>query len=96
MFNTVAFIAIACVKCCKVSINRSDQHILKYISFGKCRCVHTGYTCGCECKCALYRLSTIVNERDLGITFSADVKDSEQCGIAASKGSNILGLIRTK
>ena len=31
---------------------------------------------------------------DLGITISADMKVSEQCGIAASKGNQILGLIR--
>ena len=30
---------------------------------------------------------------DLGVTFSADMKVSEQCGIAASKGYQILGLI---
>ena len=28
------------------------------------------------------------------MTFSADMKVSEQCGIAASKGNQILGLIR--
>ena len=33
-------------------------------------------------------------EKDLGVTFSADMKFSEQCGIAASKGNQILGLIR--
>ena len=31
-------------------------------------------------------------EKDLGVTFSADMKVSEQCGIAASKGNQILGL----
>ena len=31
---------------------------------------------------------------DLGVTISADMKVSEQCGIAASKGNQILGLIR--
>ena len=30
----------------------------------------------------------------LGVTFSADMKLSEQCGIAASKGNQILELIR--
>ena len=30
----------------------------------------------------------------LGVTISADMKVSEQCGIAASKGNQILGLIR--
>ena len=28
-----------------------------------------------------------------GVTFSADIKASEQCGIAAYKGNQILGLI---
>ena len=31
---------------------------------------------------------------DLGVTFSEKFKVSEQCGIAASKGSQSLGLIR--
>ena len=39
-------------------------------------------------------LSTTVKEKDLGITISADMKVSEQCGIAASKGNQSLGLIR--
>ena len=41
-------------------------------------------------------LGTTVKEKDLpvGVTISADIKVSEQCGIAASKGNQILGLIR--
>ena len=39
-------------------------------------------------------LGTIVKETDVGVTMSADTKVSEQCGIAASKGSQIIGLIR--
>ena len=39
-------------------------------------------------------LGRITQEKDLGLTFSADMKISEQCGIAASKGNKILGLIR--
>ena len=35
-------------------------------------------------------LGTTVKERDLGITISADMKVSEQCGIAASKGNQII------
>ena len=34
-------------------------------------------------------------EKDIGVTFSADMKASEQCGIAASKGNQILWLIRS-
>ena len=39
-------------------------------------------------------LGTTVKEKDLGITINADMKVSEQCGIAASKDNQILGLIR--
>ena len=38
-------------------------------------------------------LGMTLKEKDLGITTSADMKVSEQCGIAASKGNQILGLI---
>ena len=33
------------------------------------------------------------HKKDLELTISADMKVSEQCGIAASKGNQILGLI---
>ena len=39
-------------------------------------------------------LSTTVKEKDLGITISAVKKVSEQFVVAASKGNQILGLIR--
>ena len=42
-------------------------------------------------------LGTTAKEKDFGLTISADMKVSEQCGItgiAASKGNTILGLIR--
>ena len=39
-------------------------------------------------------LNTNVKEKDLGLTSSADMKVSEQCGIAATKGNQIHGLIR--
>ena len=39
-------------------------------------------------------LGTTVKEKDLGVKISADMNVSEQCGIAASKGNTILGLIR--
>ena len=38
-------------------------------------------------------LGTTVKEKDLVITKGADIKVSEQCGNAASKGNHILGLI---
>ena len=39
-------------------------------------------------------LGRTTQEKDLGVTFSADIKVSEQCRIAALKGNQILGLIR--
>ena len=41
-----------------------------------------------------WELCTIIKEKDLGVAISADMKVSEQCGIAASKGNKIIGLIR--
>ena len=39
-------------------------------------------------------LGRTTQEKNLGVTFSTNMKVSEQCGIAASKGNQILGLIR--
>ena len=39
-------------------------------------------------------LGRTTQEKDLGVTSSADIKVSEQCRIAASKGNKIVGLIR--
>ena len=52
-------------------------------NFGKCKCIHIGH--GNMDK---------EYQKDLGVIFSANMKVSEQCGIAASKGNQILGLIR--
>ena len=64
-------------------------------NFGKCKCLHTGhgnedaqYTMGGTL------LNTTITGKDLGLAISADMKESEQCGIAAAKGNKILGLIR--
>ena len=38
-------------------------------------------------------LGRTTTEMDLAVTFSADIKVSEQCGIAASEGNQILELI---
>ena len=35
-----------------------------------------------------------LKEKDIGLTISADMMVSEQCGIAAAKGNQIIGLIR--
>ena len=65
------------------------------LNIGKCKCLHTEhgnedvqYTMGGAV------LNTIVKEKELGLTLNADMKVSEQCGIAVWKGNQILGLIR--
>ena len=64
-------------------------------NFGKCKCLHTGHgNLNVNYKMGDTVLGTTVKEKDLGVTVSADMKVSEQCGIAASKGNQILGLIR--
>ena len=42
----------------------------------------------------IYILSKTVKEKDLGVTMNANMKVSEQCRISASKGNQILGMIR--
>ena len=39
-------------------------------------------------------LSKTVKEKDLGVIMNANMKVSEQCRIAASKGNQIIGMIR--
>ena len=39
-------------------------------------------------------LSKTVKEKDLGVTMNANMKVSEQCRMAASKGNQVLGMIR--
>ena len=72
----------------------SEKWLMQF-NFGKCKCLHTGhgnedaqYTMGGTV------LNTTFKEKDLGLTISANMKVSEQCGIAAAKGNQILGLIR--
>ena len=39
-------------------------------------------------------ISKTVKEKDLGVTMNSNMKVSEQCRIAASKGNQVLGMIR--
>ena len=65
------------------------------LNFGKCKCIHIGHgNMDEEYKMGDAVLYRTTQEKDLGVTFSAELKVSEQCGIAASKGNQILGLIR--
>ena len=64
-------------------------------NYGKCKCLHTGHgNLNVNYKMGDTVLATTVKEKDLGVTVSADMKVSKQCGIAALKGNQILGLIR--
>ena len=65
-------------------------------NFGKCKCLHTGpgntgmnYEMG-----GTILIIKTVTEKYLGVTMNANMKVSEQCRIAASKGNQVLGMIR--
>ena len=65
------------------------------LNFGKCKCIHIGYgNMDEEYKIGDAVLGRTTQGKDLGVTFSADMKVSEQCGVAASKGNKLLRLIR--
>ena len=64
-------------------------------NFGKCKCLHTGSgNTGMNYEMGGTILSKTVKENDLGVTMNANMKISEQCRIAASKGNQVLGMIR--
>ena len=62
-------------------------------NFGKYKYLHSGYgNLDVNYKMGYTVLGTTVKENDLGVSISADIK--KQCGIAASKSNQIIGLIR--
>ena len=64
-------------------------------NFWKCKCLHTGPgNNGMNYEMGGTILSKTVKEKYIGVTFNANMKVSEQCRIAASKGSQVLGMIR--
>ena len=64
-------------------------------NFGKCKCLHTGSrNTGMNYEMGGTILSKTVKEKDLGVTMNANMKVSEQCRIAASKGNQVLLMIR--
>ena len=79
-------------------LNRLDQWSAKWqmlFNQSKCKCLHIGRANGKE----PYEMQNTVlqktsKEKDLGVTISADWKVSEQCGIAARKGNQLLGMIK--
>ena len=51
-------------------------------NFGKCKCIHIGHgNMDEEYKMGDAVLDRTTQEKDLGVTFSADMKVSEQCRI---------------
>ena len=66
------------------------------LNFGKCKWIHPGHVnLDVNYKMGDTVLGTTITENDLGVTISANMKVSEQCGIAASKNNQIIGLIRS-
>ena len=64
-------------------------------NFGKCKCLHKGPgNTGMNYEMGGTILSKTVKEKDLGVTMNCNMKVSEQCRIAASKGNQVLGMIR--
>ena len=65
------------------------------LNFAKCKCLHTKHwILDVDNKMGDTVLGSTVKEKDIGVTMSADIKGSEQCGIAASKCNKINDLIR--
>ena len=64
-------------------------------NFQKCKCIHAGHgNTGVNYEMGGTILCKTVKEKDLEVTINANIKVSEQCRIAASKGNQILGMIR--
>ena len=64
-------------------------------NFGKCQYLHTGSgNTGVNYEMGGTILSRTVKEKYLGVTINANMKVSEQCRIAASKGNQVLWMIR--
>ena len=64
-------------------------------NFGKYKCLHTGPgNTGLNYEMGETILSKTVKEKDLGVSMNDNMKVSEQCRIAASKGNQVLGMIR--
>ena len=60
----------------------------------KCKCLHIGRSNGkSDYKIQNAVLNTTAKEKDIGVIIQADMKVSEQCGIAARKGNRLLGMI---
>ena len=66
-------------------------------NFGKCKCLHTGPgNTGMNYEMGGTILSKTVEEKYLGVTMNDNMKVSEHYRIAASKGNQVLGMIRRR
>ena len=61
-------------------------------NFGKCKCIHIGHgNMDEEYKMGDAVLGRTTQEKDLGVTFSADMNVSEQCVIANVRIVSVYG-----
>ena len=74
---------------------RWSEKLQMLFNFGKCKCIHTrpGNT-GMNYEIGGTVLSKTMKEKYLGVTMNTNNKAQVQCRIAASKSSQIIGLIR--
>ena len=74
---------------------RWSEKLQMLFNFGKFKCLHTGPgNTGMNYEMGGTILSKTAKEKDLGVTMNVNMKVSEQCRIAASKGNQVLGMIR--
>ena len=67
----------------------------RLFNFGKYKCLHTGPgNTGIIYEMGGTILSKTVKEKYLGVSMNANMKVSEQCRLVASKGNQVLGMIR--
>ena len=82
-------------KCKCLHIGRANGKEPYEMHKDKCKCLHIGQA---NAKHNYLMNNTVLlsteREKDVGVVVSSDMKVSEQCGIAARKGNQILGLIR--
>ena len=70
-----------------------SEKLQMLFNLGKCKCLHTGHrNLDVNYNMTDIVICTSVKENDLGITISDDMTVSKMCGIAASKGNQIIGL----
>ena len=74
---------------------RWSEKLQMLFTFFKCKCLRTGPgNTGMNCEMGGTILRKTVKEKDPGVTMNANMKVSEQCRIAVSKGNQVLGIIR--